>query len=261
MQVPRGSMQWPLLGALLVSSAAPAVAQERPALADATEQILAAVDVVLTHRVVEADGRPAMPIATESAFRLQKLRTRSGATKIRLTYRRAKAGDASPAFSNPLDGARVEYDPALQSTIVFDEAGRRPNPRLSSASTSSTALGSVESWLEELVFRTSDAGARREALEHSHGRPVGRIGRLSRYLQNRGEVSEELLADLATGLPVEVNLVRQNTLEGHITIDYDTVPDGGLVRRRLQSEQVIDPRSGRRSILAVEFSNVAVEGR
>ena len=113
---------------------------------------------------------------------------------------------ASPAFGNPLDGARVEYDPASQSTIVFDEAGRRPNPRLSSASTSSTALGSVESWLEELVFRTSDADARREALERSHGRPVGRVGRLSRYLQNRGEVSEELLADQATALPVEVNL-------------------------------------------------------
>jgi hypothetical protein len=261
MQVPRGSIQWPLIGALLVWSAAPTLAQERPAHTGAAERILAAVDVVLTHRVVEADGKPAMPIATESAFRLQKLRTRSGATKIRLTYQRRNRGGAAPLFTNPLDDARVEYDPVAQSTTVFDETGRRPNPRLSHASASTAALGSFESWLEELVLRTGDAAARRQALERSHGRPVGRVGRLFRYLQNRGEVSEELLADQATGLPVEVNLVRQNTLEGHITIDYGTLPDRGFVRRRLQSEQVIDPHSGRRSVLAVEFSNIAVEGR
>jgi hypothetical protein len=253
-------MHWLLLGGLLSSSAVPAVAQERAPAPDASERILAAVDVALTHRVVEADGRQAMPIATESAFTLQKLRTRSGATKIRLTYRPPRSIDQTAVLRNPLEGARLEYDPASGSTTVFDQGGRRPNPRLSLSSSSSAPLGSVESWLEALVFKAADVALRRQALERSHGRPVGRVGGLTRYLQHRGDVSEELLADPESALPVEVNVMRQDTLEGRITIDYDAARNSHLVLRRLQSEQLIDARSGRRSIVAVQFSNVAVEG-
>ena len=152
----------------------------------------------------------------------------------------------------------MEYDPDASSTTVFDEAGQRANPRLSLAS--SARLGSFDTWLEALVFRSADAAARREALEQTHGRPAGRIGRLTRYVRTTGDLSEELLVDSTSGLPVEVNLRRQNALEGHITIDYAMRPDGHLVRRRLRSEQVIDARSARRSVVSIEFSNVAVEG-
>jgi hypothetical protein len=257
MEVPHGCRQWPLLGVLLLSSA-PALAQERSAVPNSTESVVSAVDVALTHRVIEADGTPSMPIATEVAFTLQKLRTRSGATKIRLTYRTPVPSERTQGQRHPLDGARVEYDPDAQSATVFDEAGQRANPRLSLSS--SARLGSFDTWLDTLVFRSTDASARREALEQSYGRPAGRVGRLTRHVRTSGDTSEELLVDSTSALPVELNLRRQNALEGHVTIDYDVRPDGHLVRRRLRSEQVIDARSARRSVLSIEFSNVAAEG-
>lgn len=160
----------------------------------------------------------------------------------------------------PLDDARVEYDLASQSTTVFDEGGRRPNPRLSIGPSVPAGLGSMESWLQSLVFKSTDLATRREALERSHGRPAGRVGRFTRYVQPRGEFSEELLVDPASALPVEVNLLKQRVLEAHTTIQYGTTPQGQLVRRRLLTEQRLDGGAGRRSVLAVDFSNVLAEG-
>lgn len=257
MEVPRGCRQWPVLGVLLLSSAAPALAQERSA-AHSTESVVSAVDVALTHRVIEADGTQSVPIATEVAFTLQKLRTPSGTTKIRLTYRTPAPNQRTQGQHHPLEGARVEYDPDAQSATVFDEAGQRANPRL--VLSSSARLGSFDTWLDTLVFRSTDAAARREALERTYGRPAGRIGRLTRHVRTSGDTSEELLVDSISALPVELNLWRQNALEGHVTIDYAVRPDGHLVRRRLRSEQVIDAHSARRSVLSIEFSNVAAEG-
>ena len=259
MQVLRSSMPWSVLNIVLLTGVSPLLAREHMAASSASDHVVAAVDVVLTHRVIEADGTPAIPISTESAFTLQKLRTGSGATKIRLTYRPARPGVSASAPRTPLVGARVEYDPASQSTTVFDEDGQRPNPRLS-LTRSSAALGSFDSWLESLVIAPADVSAREQALERSHGRPVGRVGRLSRYVQVRGEFSEELLVDPESALPVEVNVVRQNVLETHTTIEYGTTARGQLVRQRLRSEQLIDASSGRRSVVDVDFSNVAAEG-
>ena len=110
MEVPRGSMSWPLLGVLLLSSAAPALAQQRSAVPNPAEHIVSAVDVALTHRLIEANGTQSVPIATEVAFTLQKLRTLSGTTKIRLTYKTPGPNDRTQG-RHPLEGARVEYSP------------------------------------------------------------------------------------------------------------------------------------------------------
>jgi hypothetical protein len=147
-----------------------------------------------------------------------------------------------------------------QSTTVFDEGGRRPNPRLSVGPSAPAALGSFDSWLRALVFEGADASSRRRALERSHGRPAGRVGRLTRYVQRRGDLAEELLVDPDSALPVEVNVARQNVLEAHTRIEYGAVSTGRLVRRRLQTEQLIEGGSGRRSVMSVDFSNVAAEG-
>jgi hypothetical protein len=216
------------------------------------------VDIVLTHRLIEADGAPAASISTESAFTLQKLRTKSGAAKIRVTYRRAPP--TLPAGRTPLDDARVEYDVASGATAVFDEGGRRLNPRLSIGPSTPAALGTFDSWLQSLVFKRADSSSRRQELERSHGRPAGRVGRLTRYVQTRGDGSEELLVDPVTALPVEVNLVKQGALDAHTTIEYETTPTGQLVRRRLHAERLLEGGAGRRSLLSVDFSNVVVEG-
>lgn len=260
MQVPRCFELWWVAGIALLAWPSPLLAQQPTNPAVASERIVAAVDVVLTHRVVEADGTPAVPISTQSAFTLQKLRTRSGAMKIRLTYRPETSESTVPVSRTPLDAAQVEYDVESQSTAVFDEGGRRQNPRLSFGPSAPAALGSFDSWLRSLVFKSAEVSNRRQALERSHGRPAGRVGRLTRYVQLRGDVSEELLVDPDSALPVEVNLTRKNVLEAHTTIEYGAASRGQLVRRRLQTEQLIEGGSGRRSVLSVDFSNVAAEG-
>ena len=113
MQVLRSSMPWSVLGIVLLTGVSPLLAREHMAASSASDHVVAAVDVVLTHRVIEADGTQAIPISTESAFTLQKLRTGSGATKIRLTYRQARPGVSASARRTPLVGARVEYDPGV----------------------------------------------------------------------------------------------------------------------------------------------------
>ena len=258
-QVLRCSVSWSVLGLALLASASPLLAQPSPTTTP-SEVVIAAVDVVVTHRVIEADGTSVPAISTDSAFTLQKLRTRSGATKIRLTYRRPTPASTAPAGRTPLDEARVEYDAVSGSTVVMDEGGRRVNPRLSVGPPAPAALGSFDVWLQSLVFKSTDTAARREALERSHGRPAGRVGRLTRYLQPRGDASEELLVDPVSALPIEVNLVKHGVLEAHTTIEYASTPKGQLVRRRLQAEQLLEGGSGRRSVLSVDFSNVSAEG-
>jgi hypothetical protein len=225
-----------------------------------SDRILAAVDVELTHGVVDRDGTAPWPIATRTAFRLQKVRTRTGETKITIAYRPTAAANRTRASSTPLDGARVEYDTSQRRTSVFDEGGRRFNPRLSMAPPGDAALGSFESWLQALVVRASDAPGRRRELERTHGRPVGVAGRLNRYRQVRDDVSEEVLADASWVVPVEVTVQRRGGLDGRLTFEYSTTPAGHLVRRRMRSEQVVDPGTGRRAVLSAEFSNIVVEG-
>lgn len=258
-QVPRNSVSWSVLGLALLAGTQPLLAQQ-PAPSATSELIVATVDIVLTHRVIEADGTPAPAISTESAFTLQKLRTKAGASKIRLTYRGATPRPTSPHAKTPLDEARVEYDVATRSTRIFDEGGGRANPRLSIGPSAPVSLGSFDSWLQSLVFKSADSSSRRLALERTHGKPAGRVGRLTRYVQPRGEEAEELLVDPASALPVEVNVMKQGRLEAHTTIDYGSPATGQLVRRRLHTEQLIEGGSGRRSVLSVDFSNVSVEG-
>jgi hypothetical protein len=257
-QVLRCSVAWSVFSLLLLAGTSPLFAQQPSTPAASSDRVLAAVDVVLTHRVIEADGAPAASISTESAFTLQKLRTKSGATKIRLTYRRATP--SSTSLRTPLEEARVEYDVASGETMVMDEGGRRVNPRLSMGPSAPTALGSFETWLQSLVFKSADSAGRRLALERTHGRPAGRVGRLTRYVQPRGDVSEELLVDPVSALPVEVKLLKQGVVEARTTIEYGAAPNGQLVRRRLQAEQLLEGGGGRRSVLSVDFSNVSVEG-
>lgn len=263
MEVPRGSMKvlpaWVLLMAGVSTPGAGRLVAAGEVQATAT--VIASVDVRVTQRVLERDGSQAWPMSTQTSFTLQKLRTASGDTKISLAYRPTPQAARTPAVPNPLDDARVEYDPALGSTTVFDAGGRRANPRLSPERTPTPALGSFDEWLQALVLRASDVPARREALERTHGRPVGTVGRLTRYVRTQGDTTEEVLADAAWGVPMEVNVLRQDVLEGHVTIEYEATPNGNLQRRRLQSEQLIDARTGRRAVLSVDFSNIVVQSR
>lgn len=221
------------------------------------DRVLAAVDVEIAQRVIDADGSEPWPAPPPTAFTLQKLRTSNGSTKVVLTYRAANPAGRTPAMSHPLDGARVEYE-SSGALSVFDRSGTRRNPRLSTEA-SGASLGSPGNWLDELVLTLAGTSARRLEVERAYGRAVADAGRLRRYRQTRDGVTEDVLVDPAWGVPVEVARTRQDTFEGRVTFEYGSTPSGNLVRRAVRSERVIDAR-GRRAIMAMQFSNVRAAG-
>lgn len=225
------------------------------------ERVLASVDVLVTQKVVDTGGASPWPTQTRTAFTLQKVRTEAG-VKIVLTYLPAAPAERSQATSHPLDGGRVEYDPSTGATAVFDVGGTRRNPHLSLEGSSQAGLGSANELFDNLVLRRAGTSARRQDLERRYGRPSGGAPRgLARYLQVRDDgLREEMLADPEWGVPVEVTLTRDARPEGRVAFEYGSTPSGNLYRRATRTERVIDAASGRRSVLAVQYSNVRVDG-
>ena len=221
--------------------------------------VLAAMDVEITQRVIDGDGSEPWPAQAPSAFTLQKLRTAAGETKIVLDYH-ATGAPRTPSVSHPLNGARVEFDPATGTLSVFDRTGTRRNPRLSLPPPSSAPLGSPGEWLESVVLTPGGARARRLEMERTYGRPVAAAGRLNRYRRVQDDLSEEVLADPQWGVPVEISLSRRETPEARITFEYGSTPSGNLFRRFVRSERTLNPATGRRSIVVMQFSNVRAEG-
>jgi hypothetical protein len=219
------------------------------------DRVLAAVDVEIVQRVIDADGSEPWPAPPPTAFTLQKLRTPNGSTKVVLTYRAANAAGRTPAMSHPLDGARVEYE-SSGALSVFDRGGTRRNPRLSTEA-SGASMG--PEWLDQLVLTAAGTPARRLEVERAYGRAVADAGRLRRYRQTRDGVTEDVLVDPAWGVPVEVTRTRQDGFDGRVTFEYGPTPSGNLVRRAVRSERVIDTR-GRRAIVAMQLSNVRAAG-
>jgi hypothetical protein len=89
---------------------------------------------------------------------------------------------------------------------------------------------------------------------------VGSAGGLTRYLQIRDGVSEEVLVDRLWEVPVAITLSRQGAREARVAFDYGPTPSGNLFRRAIRSERLIDAVAGRWSVLAMQFSNVRAEG-
>ena len=224
------------------------------------ERVLAAVDVEITQRVSDANGAAEWPSQPPTAFTVQKLRTPDGATKIVLAYRATGISGRTLVSSHPLDGARVEYEASTGGLTVFDQGGTRRNPRLSLDGPSGASIGSPGEWLDGLVLAAATAPARRLELERIYGRAVGSAGRLTRYLQIRDGVSEQVLVDPLWDVPMEITVSRQGAREARVTFDYGPTPSGNLFRRAIRSERLIDPVAGRWSVLAMQFSNVRAEG-
>jgi hypothetical protein len=225
-----------------------------------SDRVLAAVDVEITQRVVNADGSSPWPLQAPTAFTLQKLRTAGGQTKIVLAYHATTAAARTPASSHPLDGARAEYDPSTGALSVFDRGGTRQNPRLSLDPPAAASIGSPADWLDTLVLTAAAIPARRRELERRYGPAAASAGRLTRYVHNGDGVSEEVLVDPGWAVPVEITVMRHDLLEGHVTFEYRPTPSGNLFRHTVRTERVIDAAAGRRSVLALQFSNVRAEG-
>ena len=89
------------LAAASITCVASLGAQAQPARPAVAEPVLAAVDVVVTQEVFDADGSAPVPVQSRTAFTLQKVRTAGGSTRVTLTYRATQASGPGARLIEP----------------------------------------------------------------------------------------------------------------------------------------------------------------
>lgn len=247
--------QW--MGAGVLGLLAAATAGAQPDKKDARVEM--SVDIAITHAVLDSDGNHVGPAPTPTRFTLTRARGEGG-WRTTMMFRR-HSGTPTRASAHPLDGARIEFDEASSTTQVFDADGQL-NPLLSRTTSGglNPAAGPGQ-WLEGLLATAAGRSARARALQDKHGKAVGRLRGLDRFLTQRENGTEEVLADPRAALPIEINTVRDGVLEQHIVFEYDRRPDGAWARRLMRSEQPVPGSAGHRARMTVEFTNLVVAGR
>jgi len=240
-------------------------------------------DVTVSTRRVTGGGDPAGVAASPMSYRLERSRTAAAGWTTTLSIQ-SPGGRAllTPDGSIPTDAsgeiARIEDDDDGTTPRFFDRRGRRVTPP------SGTGLGGLlpadatapaavvtpsalrrppsgASWVHALLATPLERDERRATLERSHGRAVGQVRGLDRYLSSEGDRVRELLVDPGSALPVEVNVTRAGTLVSQRTTSYVQDADGTLVKRRVRSERLLPGASGARAITEVEFTSVRLERR
>jgi len=218
-----------------------------------------AVDVTITHTRSDAGGRPLPPTTPPTTFRLERQHDGSGWRTV-MSYR--ESPDRGERAGNPLSGARIEYHDG-GAIRVYDSDGRL-NTRLSSTSPDAPALPVLDGagrWAESLVSDPQRRDTRARDLVRRYGRATGRVRNLDRYVAHHDDVEEELLADPSTGLVMENRELRRGVLERRTTFEYDVLPDGRRVRRRIRTEEREGAAAqGGPSVTTIEFSNLVAGG-
>jgi hypothetical protein len=114
-------------------------------------------------------------------------------------------------------------------------------------------------WIQQFLPSAADVGVRRARLARELGTRSGISRGLERFVTDADGTTTEVLLDPTWAVPVETNVVRGGTLVSHSVVSYQQVPGGGLVRRRVRSEQLISPESGDRAVAEVDFENIRLD--
>jgi hypothetical protein len=257
----------------------PLVADQGLSINDDWDTLIA--DVTVATRRVTRRGEPAGFAAAPWRYRLERSRTPSGwrtaftvqspGGRVLLT----PSGSTSSDDSNEI--ARIEDDEDGSSPRFYDRRGRRvsaPAGALAAVRPTDVAAipqvsrrrsvhhpGSDSSWVHGLLATPLERSERRAALERSHGRAVGQVRGLDRYLSADGDRVREVLVDPASALAVEINVTRAGMLLSQRVTSYVPGADGTQVKRRVRSERLLSDESGTRAITEIEFTSVRLERR
>jgi hypothetical protein len=149
----------------------------------------------------------------------------------------------------PLDLSLLPGRTELKSPVPFDKDARH-------------VVADDGSWLEAMLPSAAQTAARRTSLQRRFGSAQGTVRGLNRFVAVDGELTTEMLVDPRTAVPIEVNIARNGELESHTAYTYTAVAGGGLVRRRMHSEQRLTGSQVGRMSLDIDIENVKVgQGR
>ena len=178
--------------------------------------------------------------------------------------------DGSPLRMYASDGRRIA-PPSLQQ---LQQRVREANPNLDAMPPENPADPAVRDsaqtrtarpaaggrdWIAAFVATPGQKSARRARFDQQFVRR-GQVRGFDRFVRPDGDLTREVLADPASYVPVESNLVRGSERVSHIRFSYSTEADGSLVRRQVHVEQAAMP-SGERAVIDTEYANVRLERR
>ncbi|PWT82358.1 MAG: hypothetical protein C5B57_08820 [Blastocatellia bacterium] len=238
-------------------------------------------DITVKSARVNGDGQPAGTAAPAVRYRWQRKRTASG-WRSTMTLLDGKGPTVHTLaghkdLDNPFAIDRIEDDEdgtpirvfnrrGVQVALPMGAGGSQPNTASESTPAIDRSLASAvrpmaagRDWIESIVPSPAKAGTRRTALERQFGKAVGRTGPLDRFVTTHDGETVEILADAASALIVEMNVLRDSALVRHTTATYARQADGSFVRRALHTEQAIPGGNGERTITDVEIGNVRFE--
>lgn len=246
-----GTMGWQAMApaAAMVMAALTAWAQDTPAEPPGAAEFSA--EVTVERALVDEQGQVVQELP-RSRYRIERFaggRSRMAMLPGTPGPRRGPLGDASA-------GMVVELDPAHGTLRVLGKDGR-PVP----GAPPPLALAPPEmSRQDGLVAKAREATARRRDLGRQFGARTGSVRNLERYLQRRGERTEETLVSPATALPLEMNVVEGGELAEHHEFTYQEAAPGQLVRTRTRSESRVPGGGGQRLVAITSLTDVRVAG-
>jgi hypothetical protein len=197
-----------------------------------------------------------------------KVLTRAGAEFLDSSFRISRVefdDDGAPRLYDregrlvrPMDvtALRQAIGAAPDEAVARFRAGRtdpRQRPRVATTR---------PDWIDSIIATPERRGLRHRALTDRYGAPVGRVGRLDRFLARHGRETHEILVDPDASLPVEVNTLRDDALVAHTTLAYAPYAGGVLARRLLHAEAAMPgSTAGDRLVTDVEMTHLSVEVR
>jgi hypothetical protein len=239
-------------------------------------------DLRIRHQRVRGDGAtlggaPAVAVHLERRRRAGHWKTTVTVTGLDRPSVRTMRGLVS--LDNPFVASRLEYEDG-QAPRLYNRAGqlvsfaqesdrrllglgaaqRRTNwdPAQIAARVGSGVLPpGDEVDPAGLVASPARSAERRERLVARWGAAQGRVRGFDRFVSMRGDVSQEMLVDPSSSLPVELNTIRQGRLAVHARFDYRPDAALGLVRQSARTEEAVGDAEGTRLVTEVEVRDVA----
>jgi hypothetical protein len=176
------------------------------------------------------------------------------------------AGDGSPLrfYSaggeiSGVDRLRTKIRGAAPLTMVPDGAALLAAPW--AGGEVPAQLPVAASFVDALLPLRAASAVRREALRRRFGRG-GTLRGLDRFVMLSGADTTEVLADPATGLVVEANVIVGGRLERHTRIHYVDAPGDRLLRQSLHVERRLPHGDDLREVVELVLTDVQLgEGR
>lgn len=258
-------------------------ASDRPGSASAVDRLSG--NLIVRHQRVDAAGSPTGPAAPAIVLRLERRRD-NGRWRTSLSLKSSEpvwveSLTGRQSLENPFVVARFEYDEDGTPPRLFNRSGKlipgptdadralfrlpdhlrdrawNPAPilsRLAGVTGPSMDQGPAAGLLVPAV----DRAHRRALVERRFGPALDPVRGFDRFVMTSGENTQELLLNPDTALPAELNVVVRGRLATRAQFEYEPIPGGLLIRRRLRAEHATTDANGARLISDVELTDLSL---